>query len=713
MQDLGLATFLIEHFPNLPIHASTQMTVHNLEGVLQLEKLGFKRVVLSRELSVDEIEYICKNSNVEIECFIHGALCISYSGQCLLSSSIGGRSGNRGKCAQPCRLPYTLIDSNNNALDKGYLLSPRDLCGVEFLPRLVNAGIKCLKIEGRLKSPEYVSVVTSIYRKYLDLAIANGQDYQIKLSYEDKNKLLQVFNRGGFSNGHLDASANKDLIYSVKPNHMGLTLGNIIAYNSKKGYVKLNLENPVSIGDSIQVEKENNNYNVSELLLNNSNIKKGNIGDIVEIGRLKGNISVGDKVFKTVDKDLMLNAKSTFSGTEFKKIPVNASIIIRKNLPICFKVSCNLGIYEGANFEIESNIMPEAAQNQPIDKERVVLQLSKTGNTEFEFSTIDVDLENNLFVPNTVFNDLRRTAIQKLEDFAKKKYKKENINIESHLFSVANSTSCKENSHIYCALFNNLNLDTNYSNLGIDRMYIPLKFFVNSNYENLLNNLCNLYKVYIYMPTIIRNNYLRYAHNLDAIVNKFKIYGFVVSHISQVDIVNKYNLELIGNYTLNVFNSYSTNFLRKLGLHTVTISPELDKTNIIDLANNFYNINSELIVYGALPLMTSNYCLIGKTNNCKGNCKFTSPTPCRSSNYYLKDRMGFLFKIAPDNIDTITTIYNSKITSIATVDFNLNSFRMDFDDEDIDDIKHIIQVVKSGNRLEGKAYTNGNLNRLV
>ena len=262
VQDLGLATYLIEHFPDLPIHASTQMTVHNLEGVLQLENLGFKRVVLSRELSANEIEHICKNSNVEIEAFIHGALCISYSGQCLLSSSIGGRSGNRGKCAQPCRLPYELLDSSNKVITKGHLLSPRDLCGIEYLPQLVNAGIKCLKIEGRLKSPEYVAIITRIYRKYLDMAINN---IPYTLSDEDKKQLMQAFNRGGFSEGHLSSEPNTNLIYKQKPNHMGLPLGAIISYNPKKGYIKLKLENIVSIGDSIQVEKENSNYMLTSI----------------------------------------------------------------------------------------------------------------------------------------------------------------------------------------------------------------------------------------------------------------------------------------------------------------------------------------------------------------------------------------------------------------------------------------------------------------
>ncbi len=231
VQDLGLATTLIKNFPDLPIHASTQMTIHNLEGVLEAEKLGFKRVVLSRELSLEEITYICANSNIEIETFIHGALCISYSGQCLFSSMVGGRSGNRGRCAQPCRLPYKLVVEKDRALDQlnkndfekntnleyrniytpsfqkvidtslgnvsnGYLLSTRDLCGLEFIPDLINAGVMCFKIEGRMKSPEYVATVTRIYRKYIDLALS---DKPYIIDEKDKKELMQVFNRGGFS----------------------------------------------------------------------------------------------------------------------------------------------------------------------------------------------------------------------------------------------------------------------------------------------------------------------------------------------------------------------------------------------------------------------------------------------------------------------------------------------------------------------------------
>jgi putative protease len=209
VQDLGLAKYLIENFPDMAVHASTQMTAHNLQGVLALQNLGFKRVVLSREVALSEIEYICSHSKVEIETFIHGALCISYSGQCLISSAIGGRSGNRGRCAQACRLPYELL-RNNESIDKGYLLSPKDLCGLKFIPDLIKAGVNCFKIEGRMKPPEYVATVTRIYRKYINLALSD-EPYEID-DYDFK-QLMLAFNRGGFSDGNFNDEPNTQYVY--------------------------------------------------------------------------------------------------------------------------------------------------------------------------------------------------------------------------------------------------------------------------------------------------------------------------------------------------------------------------------------------------------------------------------------------------------------------------------------------------------------------
>ncbi len=243
VQDLGLAMEIIKNFPDLDVHSSTQMTIYNLQGVKEVEKLGFKRCVLARELSIEEIKNICKNTSMEIEVFIHGALCICYSGQCLMSSIIGGRSGNRGKCAGTCRLPYSLLN-HNQVLDKGYLLSSKDVCTLDILPELINTGVKSFKIEGRMKSPKYVGLVTSIYRKYIDLA-NSGKPYIVE--QEDREKLMQIFNRGGFSTGYLKGKLGKEMMYKFKPNHMGIYVGEVSNYNSNKGYVKFKTEKQINL----------------------------------------------------------------------------------------------------------------------------------------------------------------------------------------------------------------------------------------------------------------------------------------------------------------------------------------------------------------------------------------------------------------------------------------------------------------------------------
>ena len=346
VQDLGLAKFLIDHFPGLQVHGSTQMSVHNLEGVLQLQKLGFSRVVLSRELHIKEIETICKNANIEIETFIHGALCISYSGQCLFSSMIGGRSGNRGKCAQPCRLPYELLE-DDICIDKGYLLSPRDLCGLEFLPQLIKAGVSSLKIEGRMKTPEYVATVTRIYRKYIDLVNQN-QDFVI--DEKDKKDLLQVFNRGGFSNGHLNTDSNQNLIYKDKPDNMGIYLGTISHFNANQGHITFVTNDTLRVGDKIRIENkkhESSPYTISELMSGKNNIKEAHTGDKITVGRMKGNIYSGNKIFKISDKALSSFVQNQIY-LENRKVDLHCKITIKKDIPISVElwdshhIKCNI-----------------------------------------------------------------------------------------------------------------------------------------------------------------------------------------------------------------------------------------------------------------------------------------------------------------------------------------------------------------------------------
>jgi len=709
VQDLGLATRLIKDFPDLPIHASTQMSIHNLQGTLKLQNLGFKRVVLARELCANEIEYICQNSNVEIECFIHGALCISYSGQCLFSSLVGGRSGNRGKCAQPCRLPYELVQNGNETIDKGFLLSTKDLCGLDYIPFLINAGVTSFKIEGRMKTPEYVATVTRIYRKYIDLALS-GNPYVI--DEKDKKDLLQVFNRGLSSNGHLDKEPNKNLIYPIKPNNMGLPLGIIQKYNKTKGHITLKLQEELYVGDCISTQKENGSYNVSELMVKNKNIKIGNIGNLVTIGRMKGNISVGDKVYKISSKVLKDNALNSFK-TENRKIPLNIKLFIQNNKNISAVVnSCyKYDLYKNLNFEYTSNIIPNTSINKPLDKDTIIKQFSKTNNSIYEFKKIEIILDDNLFLPISSLNDLRRTILENIKKQTLDKIKRTSNCCYTPI--VSNASNLKNNYKI-SLLLNDLNLEYDYSKLdGVHNLYIPLKFFVNRNYENILNVLNKKFSTYIYLPTIIRANYRNLFY--DNIVNttkKYNIKGIVLSNISNFMLIsdlyksNK-NLELIANYTFNIYNNETINKLNELQISRYTVSPELNKLSILNL---YGNPQKELIVYGKIPLMNMNYCLLGKSNKCYPNCN----SLCTNKNrYFLKDRLGLHFDIVPDNIQTVTTIYNCKTLSICPTDFNLDCARIDILYENIDEINNIINTVKLGKKFEGKQYTNGNLNREI
>ena len=710
VQDLGLAKYLIKNFPGLPVHASTQMSVHNLDGVIALQKMGFSRVVLSRELSLKEIEYICKNSDVEIEVFVHGALCISYSGQCLFSSMVGGRSGNRGKCAQPCRLPYELFE-NEKTIDKGYLLSPKDLCGLEFLPQLVKDGVTSLKIEGRMKTPEYVATVTRIYRKYLDLAEKN---ISYEIAEKDRQDLLQVFNRGGFSNGHLDSSPNKSLIYPQKSNNMGIFLGTISNFNSNNGHISFTTNSNLYIGDKICVENkkhETNLYTISELMLQNKNIKEAHSGDYIKIGRMKGDISVGNKIYKMSDNLLTTSALNTLNQ-ELRKIDLSCEMNVNLNSPLSLKIYNNI-----ICVEVVSGIFPEIAIKSPITEDRLISQLCKTNNTPYNLKNIKINLGENLYVPSIAgINELRRQALSKFEEKLISSFKRS----LSTNFSIDNSSKIHSQGKI-SLLLNTINLDYDYSLLnGVNRIYIPFKYFTMNNLAQMLNSICNNFDVYIYMPTIIRNSYHNLIEkNLDKILNSYKISGFVLSNIGNFELLKQYinyenykfnenykNYDFIANYTFNIFNNLTCNEL-PININTITLSPELNKNNI----NSFKtNKNIELTVYGNTPLMTTNYCLLGKTNKCYSSCEHK----CNSSNkYYLKDRLGFLFRIVPDNIQTVTTIYNSKITSIESYNLPVDSVRIDILDENISEINSIIKTVHDGKKLEGNVYTNGNFNKEI
>lgn len=722
VQDLGLAKYLIDNIPGLPIHASTQMTVHNLQGVLKLEKLGFDRVVLSRELSCEEIEYICKNCKVEIETFIHGALCICYSGQCLFSSVVGGRSGNRGKCAGPCRLPYELISENaetheRKSIDKGYLLSTKDLCGIAYLPRLIQAGVKCFKIEGRMKSPEYVATVTRIYRKYIDMVL-NNDDFII--DEKDINDLMQVFNRGGFSDGHLDSKHNRNLIFPEKPSNMGIYLGTIKKYNSNKGHITLQLEEDLELGDSISVSNEASKYLVSELMIKNVNQKKVSANTEVTIGRMKGNIKVGDKVYRISSKALSDFAKASYDNCENKKIPLNCTVTIKKNTPISMEISTNKNtcyneLYSSIYVKEISNMIPIDALKTPISVERVVKQISKTTNTPFSFENITVLLDDGLYVPSiSTLNELRRTALEKVEQEILSRAKRTLLDLSRKSKESITYTPNVKNPEI-SVLFRQLELDFDYTKLDkekITNIYVSLELFISKKYSKVISYFSDNYNLYIYVPSIIKTNYKNIAlSTIEQAVMIYNIKGFIVSNIGDFELLKKYSkdYEFIGNYTLNVFNNNTMEEYRKLGLSRITLSRELNQELIKEMLANA-NINTEMIVYGNLPLMASSYCFLGETNKCYPDCG----TNCKKNNkYYLKDRLGFNFRVVPNSIETVTLICNSKTLSVSTKDLPVNFVRLDILNESINEINEAVDKAYNREKLEGLQYTNGNLYREV
>ena len=707
VQDLGLGKYLIDNFPGLDVHASTQMTTHNLDGVLLLQKLGFKRVVLARELPISEIEYICKNSNIEIETFIHGALCISYSGQCLFSSLVGGRSGNRGKCAGPCRLPYYLKQNNEKTIDSGYLLSPRDLCGLEFIPNLIKAGVVCLKIEGRMKSPEYVATVTRIYRKYIDLA-KSSLPYII--DENDKKQLLQVFNRGNFSSGHLDNKANEKLIFKEKPNNIGLHLGSIIKYQKNKGYITIKLKECLSIGDKIAIDKENGTYTISELMENGKNIKKASKGKIVTIGRMKGNICINDNLYKMGSKSLLELAKKSYSKENIK-VNIICNLKIQTNKSITAHVAVpNFSISEDYIF----NVIPQKANKQSITTEIIEKQFFKTNDTPFNFEKLNIELENNVFLPVSNINKIRREILEQIEVKITNNFKR-TLNKELDFSFINNIGNQQKNNNKISLLLRKLDKDIDYTKIkNIDKLYIPLSYFMDAKYGDTLLNLCKIFNLYIYLPNIIRENLMKKTKKvIPNILKNFNIKGVVISNISWLKFINSIdicnNLEKIGNYTLGCFNLLSIDVLKKLNINCFTLSPELDKYSLCNICK-ISPVPTEFIVYGRLPIMTCNYCFLGKTNKCISSC---DKNCSKNIKYYLQDRKNFKFPIYTSPEQTISTIYNSKITSISPNTTPASSIRIDILEEDIDEINSVISLVRSGKRKEGKIYTSNNLNREI
>lgn len=396
VQDLGIID-IVRNNLNIPMHASTQMSCNNTYSVKLLEKLGIERIVLAREISIENIKEIRKNTNIELETFIHGSLCVSFSGQCAYSYLHGGRSANRGACAQACRMEYSGGKTD-------YTLSAKDLMTIDIIPNLIEAGINSFKIEGRAKRSEYVAITTSIYRKAIDFALQNKNIETEKY----KESLIKIFNRGGFSEGYYYNS--KDIFENYKPNHNGEFIGKITDYKKNKIYIKadkeLNVYDGLSFGESGKIGMQ-----ISDLYKDNIRVKNGK-GNLSFSAVLK-NINVGDKVYRTTDKSQMDEANIIIESDNFKHL-LNLNCIIDYDKKIKFKINSNYN--EKLNLEYISDYLVEEAKNSETKESNIIKVLSKTGGTVFKFENINIIINfEKPFIPVKVLNEARRSIINSLE----------------------------------------------------------------------------------------------------------------------------------------------------------------------------------------------------------------------------------------------------------------------------------------------------------
>ena len=419
IQDLGLGHMIHERIPDLEMHLSTQATAVGPVAVSTAASLGYKRVVPARELSLAELRAACANgAGAEVEAFCHGALCICYSGQCQLSRYNGGRSGNRGCCAQACRLRYNTLSERGTALTAGvpsYPLSPKDLCLIDDLGSMIDAGVASLKIEGRLKSPEYVAVVTGIYRKYIDKYYDNGY---YSVSREDREALTQIFSRGGSCKGYLEGKSGRELMSGDIPKNSGVRVGSVVKRGKNDHQVIVKLSRTVEVGDGIEIRGK-------ETISNIATYVKANDDGTVVLGDFRGTVSEGDAVYRTSSKTQIREARKSFQSLDFesvgrRRLPVkvemrteNEVLILRAEAP------------DGTTAEVRRDI-PEKIENDGGTADRFEKALRKTGGTPFEAAEVFIDKDiRRLSMKVSEINDMRREVLADLQDKMTKHIRRE------------------------------------------------------------------------------------------------------------------------------------------------------------------------------------------------------------------------------------------------------------------------------------------------
>lgn len=705
VQDIGLFRFIRKHFPDLPIHASTQMTLTGVDGAKFLEKEGAQRIVTSRELSMAEVKKIADETELEIESFVHGALCYCYSGQCLFSSFIGGRSGNRGQCAQPCRLLYRTPEAKRPQ----YLLSLKDICTLELIPEMIESGIYSFKIEGRMKKPEYAAAVAFQYRKYADLylkyyeecpAEENPAAYAMKkyrVREEDRQMLLDLYNRGGFHTGYYHTQNGREMISLNRPNHAGVPAVKVLA---KKG------------------------RNVTAKALTDLYPQ-----DIIELPMRKGrekadNYTCKDAIRKGMNVQIPVFADTPFKRDEIWMRTRNSTLIdtLREefvNGKIKERICGTFRLYpqEKATLTVkcrdaEITVAGEKAQealSQPMSRERIEKQLRKTGNTEFEFSFLKVEIGEKVFLPMQSLNELRREALETLEKVICEKYRrsgevkdpeedKTELSMEEEVLSgwTASVRTAEQ-------------MEVILEEEAIGRIYVDCTMFPRiwekDSYVEWITKVHAAGKeIYLVMPYIFRE---RTRKQYEAAYNRIFGAGWdgiLIANYESFAFLKEhgYTGRIMTDYNLYEFNQESRKFWKEKGVFEFTAPVELTERELQDLRVK----DGEVIVYGYLPMMISAGCIQKTTRGCLKKSGQTTITDRYRNPFVVKNECDYCYNILYNYVPLYLGDRMEEVYQIGP-----GRIRLMFTTERQQEVRQILSAYFEGKELPEGTYTRGHWKR--
>jgi len=702
--DIGLFMLIRQFFPKMPLHASTQMTAHSAFDVKFLEDMGFSRTVLARELSAEEITEINNECDSETEIFAHGALCVCYSGRCLMSSFIdpkAGRSGNRGTCAQPCRKFYVLMNGTA-PIKTGFLLSPKDLMGVKMLDSLAETGVAALKIEGRMKTPEYVYQVTDMYRERLESG---------SVSEEAVNEAAQIFNRGGFTDGYFFNHSMFPIMSVKTPKNTGVLVGKVENYDYVLNKCKISVDADLNPGDGIEIWTKALPHPGGGV---NKAAAAGGIAVVTVTGGDKNDYDIqkGDPVYKTLDKQLN-DRLSNLAARDTRKIKVGGYFRAVVGQPFYVRLD-----FEGLSAEAFGGEVGEA-QNRPVSEETILQQLMKTGNTTLEIDYKNFDLGENIFIGLKEINEVRRCAVEKLSEMIAARYKRPAKVAELVAVKREDLGSVKKSMTVQVQNAEQLDSAITAGNGKIGSIYAESGIFSGMSIEGI-NNLCkrcenNGIELFAALPPIQKSGKDGVIPELE----KTELAGFLVRTFGQI-----YELEQLGSqkkiatdYHFNVLNRYALEFFEDMDVRSVALSVELS----LDGVDGFGSEACELIIYGKQVVMTTQQCPVGLYAANKTNGKF-----CRlkndSDSYYFKDKTGATFPIIT-NCDICTAyVLNGKPIFMANKMRDVSAspvgyLRLVFTDEPPEMVGEIIGVYDGARKgilpeiKEGFEFTYGHFYR--